>query len=319
MKIKRAKILTAILLIAILLLSVLQIKSFAAESDIMVVKENDSQYLIYIDGMTSENFSFAFSNTKEEADLDYITSATDNQGNHIAYVTEELKAQYFGSPVYMWVMAESGDVVIEGKEITLDGAKTVAELNQLEGLTKVITVQVAENDEKITINGEENKTYYYQFATTSSEEYGRFLTLVNEVSQFNENTNVFTKLQAYNELTDLYNSLVANLGDGDWVEAQNLEVTRPDNVENGEKYVLWLRDSDGNLDVQILTAHVNTQRTEVTKEVTTESENANIEHVESALPYTFDEATILFVALGVIMAAIGVILVYKAVSSKKRG
>lgn len=212
MKIKKAKILTAILLLAILLLSVLQIKSFAAESDMMVVKENDSQYLIYVDGLTSENFSFAFSNTKEEANLDYIPSVTDNQGNYIAYVTEELKTQYFGSPVYMWVMAENGDVVIEGKEITLDRAKTVEELNRLEGLTKAITVQVTENDEKITINGDQNKTYYYQFATlTSSQEYGRFLTLVNEVSQYNENTNVFTKLQAYNELTDLYDSLVANL------------------------------------------------------------------------------------------------------------
>ena len=310
MKIKKSKILMTAILLVIMLLSVLQITSFAADSDMIVVKENDSEYLVYVNNMTGENFSFAFSNSKDEANLDYKASVIDNEGNHIAYVNEELKNQYFGSQAYVWVKTADDEVVIEGKEITLDGAKTVEQLNQLNGLTKTITVQSAAEDEKITINGEQNKTYYYQFAAlTSSEEYDRLLTLVNEVSQYNEDTNVFTRLQAYNELNDLYNSLVANLSDEDWVEAQNLEITKPYGAKQDGKYVLWLRDSDGNLDVQILTAYE--------KEVTTVSEKANVEHVTSALPYTYDEATILFVALGVVMVAIVAILVFKAKEKKK--
>lgn len=312
MKIKKSKILMTAILLVIMLLSVLQITSFAADSDMIVVKENDSEYLVYVNNMTGENFSFAFSNSKDEANLDYKASVIDNEGNHIAYVNEELKNQYFGSQAYVWVKTADDEVVIEGKEITLDGAKTVEQLNQLNGLTKTITVQSAAEDEKITINGEQNKTYYYQFAAlTSSEEYDRLLTLVNEVSQYNEDTNVFTRLQAYNELNDLYNSLVANLSDEDWVEAQNLEITKPYGAKQDGKYVLWLRDSDGNLDVQILTAYE--------KEVTTVSEKANVEHVTSALPYTYDEATILFVALGVVMVAIVAILVFKAINAKRRG
>lgn len=312
MKIKKSKILMTAILLVIMLLSVLQITSFAADSDMIVVKENDSEYLVYVNNMTGENFSFAFSNSKDEANLDYKASVIDNEGNHIAYVNEELKNQYFGSQAYVWVKTADDEVVIEGKEITLDGAKTVEQLNQLNGLTKTITVQSAAEDEKITINGEQNKTYYYQFAAlTSSEEYDRLLTLVNEVSQYNEDTNVFTRLQAYNELNDLYNSLVANLSDEDWVEAQNLEITKPYGAKQDGKYVLWLKDSDGNLDVQILTAYE--------KEVTTVSEKANVEHVTSALPYTYDEATILFVALGVVMVAIVAILVFKAINAKRRG
>src|SRR5699024_276430 len=190
-----------------------------------------------------------------------------------------------------------------------------AELNQIDKLTKTITVQSAAEDEKITINGEQSKKYYYQFAVvTSSEEYQRLLVLVNEISQYNQDTNVFVKLQAYNELNTVYNSLVANLNDENWVEAQNLEITKPYDAKQDSQYVLWLRDDSGNMDVQFLTAYVK----EVQEEVTTVSEKAKIEYVASALPYTYDEATILFIALVVVMIAIVTILVFKAVKLNPR-
>ena len=167
MKIKKSKILVTVILLVIMLLSILQIKSLATDLDTIVVKENDNQYLIYVNSMTDENFSFAFSNSKDEANLDYRDSAADNEGNYIAYVNEELKNQYFDSQTYMWVKTAEGEVVIDGKEVTLDGAKTIAELNQIDKLTKTITVQSAAEDEKITINGEQSKKYYYQFAVVT--------------------------------------------------------------------------------------------------------------------------------------------------------
>ena len=265
--------------------------------------------------MTDENFSFAFSNSKDEANLDYRDSVKDNEGNYIAYVNEELKNQYFGSQTYMWVKTAEEEVVIEGKEVTLDGAKTIAELNQIDKLTKIITVQSTAEDEKIIINGDQDKNYYYQFAVaTSSEEYERLLVLVNEISQYNQDTNVFTKLQAYNELNTLYNSLVANLDDEKWVETQNLEITKPYEAKQDSQYVLWLRDDSGNMDIQFLTAYEK----EVQEEVTTVTEKAKIEYVASVLPYTYDEATILFIALGAVIIAIVTILVFKAVKLNQR-
>ena len=322
MKIKKSKILAIAMLLVIMLLSILQIKSLAADLDTIIVKENDNQYLIYVNSLTGENFSFAFSNSKDEANLDYTDSAIDNEGNHIAYVNEELKNQYFGSQTYMWVKTAEGEVVIDGKEITLDGAKTIAELNQINKLTKVITVKSAAEDEKITINGDQDKIYYYQFAVaTSSEEYGRLLELVNEISQYNQDTNVFVKLQAYNELNTVYNSLVANLDDENWIETQNLEITKPYGAKQDDQYVLWLKDNNGNMDVQFLTAYETTQKVKDTKDVPTEvtiqTQKPKIEYVTSALPYTYDEATILFVALGVVMIAIVTILVFKIVKRKR--
>lgn len=322
MKIKKSKILVTVMLLVIMLLSILQIKSFAADLDTIVVKENDNQYLIYVNSMTDENFSFAFSNSKDEANLDYRDSVIDNEGNYIAYVNEELKNQYFDSQTYMWVKTAEGEVVIDGKEITLDGVKTIAELNQINKLTKVITVKAEAEDEKITINGDQDKKYYYQFAiATSSEEYERLLGLVNEISQYNQSTNVFIRLQAYNELNTLYNSLIANLDDEKWVEAQNLEITKPYGAKQDDQYVLWLRDDNGNMDVQFLTAYEETQTipsVETVQEETTVSvEKPTIKYVASALPYTYDEATILFVALGVVMIAIVTIIVFKILKRKR--
>ncbi len=322
MKIKKSKILVTIILLIIMLLSILQIKSLAADLDTIIVKENDNQYLIYVNSLTGENFSFAFSNSKDEANLDYKDSAIDNEGNHIAYVNEELKNQYFDSQTYMWVKNAEGEVVIDGKAITLDGAKTIADLNQINELTKMITVKAVAEDEKITINGDQNKTYYYQFAVaTSSEEYERLLTLIKEISQYNQDTNVFVKLQGYNELNTVYNSLVENLDNENWVEAQNLEITKPYGAKQDDQYVLWLKDDSGNMDVQILTAYEVKQPIEDTKyvptEVTIQTQKPKIEYVTSALPYTYDEAIILFVALGVVMIAIVTILVFKIVKRKR--
>lgn len=322
MKIKKSKILVTVILLVIMLLSILQIKSLAADLDMIVVKENDNQYLIYVNSMTDENFSFAFSNSKDEANLDYRDSVKDNEGNYIAYVNEELKNQYFGSQTYMWVKTAEEEVVIEGKEVTLDGAKTIAELNQIDKLTKIITVQSTAEDEKIIINGDQDKNYYYQFAVaTSSEEYERLLVLVNEISQYNQDTNVFVKLQGYNELNTVYNSLVANLDNENWVEAQNLEITKPYGAKQDDQYVLWLKDDRGNMDVQILTAYEKPQTMHgfetVQEETIVSVEKPTIKYVTSALPYTYDEATILFVALGVVMIAIVTILVFKIVKRKR--
>lgn len=322
MKIKKSKILVTVMLLVIMLLSILQIKSLAADLDTIVVKENDNQYLIYVNSMTDENFSFAFSNSKDEANLGYRDSVVDNEGNYIAYVNEELKNQYFDSQTYMWVKTAEGEVVIDGKEITLDGVKTIAELNQIDKLTKTITVQSTAEDEKITIDGDQDKKYYYQFAVaTSSEEYERLLGLVNEISQYNQSTNVFIRLQAYNELNTLYNSLVTNLDDEKWVEAQNLEITKPYGAKQDDQYVLWLRDDSGNIDVQFLTAYEEVQTIPSVKTVQEETivsvEKPTIKYVTSALPYTYDEATILFVALGVVMIAIVTILVFKILKRKR--
>ena len=310
MKKCKSKILVIVLLI-ILLLSILQINSLATNSNILIIQQNENQYMIYIESMINQEFEFAFSNSKEETNLNYIAFAEDTSGNNVAYVDSELKDSFFGTEdTYLWVKTSEG-IVINGEKITLNDSKTIEELNQIMDLTKRITVESTAEEEKIKINGKQDETYYYQFCVVnSSEEYTRLMNLVNKMSEFDENTNVFLKLQTHNELNELYKSLYSKLNDKDWVKAENLEITKPYGATENQQYVLWLKDGNENVDVQFLTAYEKT--------VTTVSEKANIKQVTSQLPYTFDETTTLFIILGAVTIAIIVILAYKKVNKNAR-
>lgn len=312
MKMKKSKILATIILAVIMLLCILQLKVSAVNFNMIIVKQNDNQYLIYVKQIMNENFSFAFSNTKDKTQLNYITAEKDNKGRYIAYVDEELKNQFFNSEnTYIWVETKTGETVIDGELIKLKEAKTIEQLNQIKNITKNITVQSSAEEEKIKINGAQDKTYYYQFSVANAtEDYSKLLTLVNEISKYDENSNMFTKLQNYNELYELYNSLVANLKDEDWVKAENLEITKPYDAKQNQQYVLWLKDENGNLDIQFLTAYEKT--------VTTVVQKANVKEVATALPYTYDDTTILFIALGVVVIAIIAIIIFKKINKNTR-
>ncbi len=307
----KSKILVITALVAIMLISILQVKSLAATTDMMVIKENDNQYLIYVDGLLNQNFEFAFSNTEDASNLDYIVSATDNNGNSIAYVDEALKQEYFTAEnTYVWVQTED-KVIIDGEKIDLNTAKSAQELDLIKNITKNITVESSAEQEKIKINGEEGTDYYYKFyVASSSKEYNRLLTLVDEISKYDEETDVITKLKGYSELQELYNSLVPSVNDENWIKAENMEITKPYGAKEDEQYILWLKDSNGNIDVQFLTAYE--------KEVTLVEKVEKTEEVTVALPVTYDNTTGLVIALVVIVVAIIAIIAFKLISKKRR-
>lgn len=307
----KSKMLVIIALVALMLISILQVKSLAATTDMMVIKENDNQYLIYVDGLLNQNFEFAFSNTEDASNLDYIVSATDNNGNSIAYVDEALKQEYFTAEnTYVWVQTED-KVIIDGEKIDLNTAKSAQELDLIKNITKNITVESSAEQEKIKINGEEGTDYYYKFyVASSSKEYNRLLTLVDEISKYDEETDVITKLKGYSELQELYNSLVPSVNDENWIKAENMEITKPYGAKEDEQYILWLKDSNGNIDVQFLTAYE--------KEVTLVEKVEKTEEVTVALPVTYDNTTGLVIALVVIVVAIIAIIAFKLISKKRR-
>lgn len=294
-----------------ILLSVLPINALATNTDIVTVKENDNLYYVYVEGLLNQDFEFAFSNSEDATSLNYIVSDKDNSKNSIAYVDEELKANFFNSEdTYIWVKTQD-KVIIDGEKIVLDNAKTVEELKTIENITNVITVQANAENEKIKINGEEGVEYYYKvYIAGSSEDYNKFIALVNEVSNYNEKTDFFTKLQGYNELQSLYSSLVSGLGDENWTEAKNNEITKPYNAKEGEQYILWLKDSNGNMDVQILTAYE--------KEVTIVDEQEKSKEVTTSLPVTYDDTTNLFIVLGIVVIAIIAISTYKIIQKRSK-
>lgn len=305
----KSKVLVVSALAVALLLSILPIQALAANTDIVTVKESDNLYYIYVEGLLNQNFEFAFSNSEDATNLNYIVSEQDNNQNSIAYVDEELKANFFNSEdTYIWVKTQD-KVIINGEKIVLNDAKTIDELKTIESITNVITVQANAEDEKIKINGEEGVEYYYKvYVAGSSEDYNRLITLVNEVSKYNDETDFFTKLQGYSELQSLYSSLVASVGDANWTKATNNEITKPYDAKEGEQYILWLKDSNGNMDVQILTAYE--------KEITIVEEQEKSKEITTALPVTYDETTNLFIALGIVAVAIIAVSAYKVMQKR---
>ena len=312
MKTKTGKVLLVLMLSLIILFSVLQTKSSATNSDIMTIKQDNNNYIIYIGSLLNQNFDFAFADSKDEEDLNYINAGTDNQGNYIAYVNQDLNEKFFNSEeTFLWVRTKDKQTIVDGEKITLNDAKTIEELNQNKNITKVITIQSNEQDGKIKINGQEGKTYFYQFSTVnSSEDNTKLQTLVNNIINFDENTNIYQKLTTNNELNQTYNKLISNLNNESWVKAENLEITEPYGATENQQYILWLKDSDGNIDIQFLTAHERT--------VTTVTERAEVQEVLSALPYTNDETTILWISLGIVVIAIISVLIFKKTNKKTK-
>ena len=112
------------------------------------------------------------------------------------------------------------------------------------------------------------------------------------------------------KLSELYNNLVANLNEDNWTEAKDLEITKPYDAKEGEKYILWLKDSDGNIDVQILTAYET--------EIKIVEEQQKTEQIVTALPVTYDDTTVLFIALGAVVIAMIAVIAFKKLNKKNR-
>lgn len=312
MKNSKGKLLLISALFVLMILSFLQVESLATDSNILMLKENDNEYVIYVETMLNQNFEFAFSNSKDETNLSYIVAAQDGDGNYIAYVDEELLQKYFNSEdTYLWVIDTEDKIVIDGEKITLNDVITSVQLQTIENITKNITIESSAENETIKINGDEGKTYYYKiFVAGSSEEYNNLLELVEKISEYDENTSEFTRLQGYLQLSNLFNNLVSNMSSDNWIEAKNLEIAKPYDAKEGEQFILWLKDSDGNTDVQILTAYE--------KEITVIEEQEKTEEIITALPVTYDNTTVLFIALGTVIVAIIAVLAYKTINRKNR-
>lgn len=307
---KKTKLKVFIVMLFIMI-SVTQVISMAASKEILTIKEDENNYLIYLKDVLNEKFQFAFSNTKEEADLNYINSAKDTQGKNIAYIDETLKSKFFtDNNAYIWVKTNAGESILKGEKIDLTKAETYAKLEKINGMTKTITINANAESEKIKINGNSEQAYYYKMVSIgSSEEYQRFVELVEKISKQDSKTDIYTKIESYVELNELYNRLVSEINDNSWTEAQNQEIEKPYDAQEKQQYVLWLKDSQGTIDFQILTAYQRTIKTIELKEKTVE--------VTSKLPVTYDNTSTLYIALAVVLVAIIVMVVIRTKISKK--
>ena len=300
-------------MIMLMLLPMMGTKILAnANEEVLSIKKDETTYFLYIKEVLNSEFEFAFSKENNGTNLNYISSIQDKKGNNVAYVDGTLKSTYFNENItYLWVKKNS-QIILEGVQINLGAAKKEEQLQSIKNITNKITVNSDADEDKIKINGDTSKKYYYEmYAVASSEDYQRLLELVEEVSKYTDDTNTYTKIETYGELYDLYNKLLTDVSNSKWIEATNLEIDKPYDAKENQKYILWLKDENGQIDFQVLTAYK--------KEVTnTEEKNVTVE-VKSKLPVTYDETIALCVVLAVIIIAIIVmLLVRRKISSTNK-
>ena len=316
-----------IVLIAVFILGIvaLQVSVYASNENIEIVKKSNQDYLIYIKDNLKKDFKFAFSNDKDGQDLNFDKNAgldsapTNSNANKIAYVNS-LTINLFEKPTYMWAKNDSG-YILKGVEIDLSRAVSLATLEEISKVTKKITVDVSktnttekeENGIKITttvgkvvLKDTEGKYQYALVKLPSSNEYNELLSLLTRISKFNSETDMYTKIGVFNRFNYLYEKLKPT-SESNWITVENNEILQPENTENGEQYVLWLKEENSygtKYDIQLLTS---------TRE---ETEEKIVEKITTKLPVTYDDNTLLYIFGGLILAI--VIVSLKIVSLNKK-
>lgn len=276
----------------------------AANENIELIKQSETDYLIYFKGHLEEIFEFAFSNdnTIDKETLTYTQAATDNTngGNYIAYINT-----YTTENKYVWAKDSTGTYFVEGVELDLTKAILSNELSQIQNITKIIEVDTTQNQvEEKTINGNKvtvttgkvvlknEGNYEYQIVKLpSTTEYNNLMDLAERISKINTQTDMYTKLGLYTEFNNLYKQLSAELLEGNWIEVQNQEILQPEDTKNGDKYVVWIKEGN-QIDAQFLTSKYVEEKV--------------VEKITTKLPVTYDNNTLL-VVLGILVLAIVVV------------
>ena len=313
MKTSKLKILLMIVIIGILTVG-MPIIAYGTNENAVVVKQSESEYIIYLKGYLDKEFKFAFSDNKEanEESLTYTNSAKDTADgeNNIAYSNTELAAKK-----YMFVKADAKTEIFE---IDVNDNITKAELENLNTVSKNIPIkleqeqivnEVNENGTKITetvgvAKLADNRTdgKYQLIARKTNTDTENFFALA-ELLEKKQFADKYTEIKASKEFVDLKEKLQGNLSSEEWKNIENNTIKQPNDAQTGDQYILWLTAENDN-DVHFLTSYRNYDEEIVEKEIKT------------VLTYTYDNNTLL-VVLGIVIIAIIAVSVRIAILKKK--
>lgn len=321
MKTSKLKILLMIVIIGILTVG-MPIIAYGTNENAVVVKQSESEYLIYVKSYLKQNFQFAFSNNKDvaPADAEFINSAKDTADgeNNIAYATSAITEKY------LWVKT---DAKTETFEIDINDNITVTELETIKNVSKTIPVKLDKKELEKKETTEETATKVvkttktttigvvkiakelaegkYQLVKRNSTENTNNLFALAELIEKNDFTDKYTAIKASKDFLEIYNTQLSNLKMEDWKTIQDAIIEQPVDAKDGEQYILWL--NDGNyFDVHFLTSsRIDDEKTETIKEI-----------IKTELPYTYDNNTMI-VLLAIVVIAIVAVVIRIAVLKKK--
>lgn len=319
-----------ILLIIAFLLSIviMQNSVWATNENIEILEKSNGEYLIYIKDNLNNDFEFAFSNVAnvDKNSLSYMNSETDGIGenaNKIAYVNSVTKA-LFNQPTYMWARIGT-NYILEGVQVDLSKAMHEYNLQYVASLTKEIEVDTTKTntvkkmiEEKeitktvgkvILTSINENANYSYILVKLpNTQEYNKLMNLVAIVSKFNSTTNMYKRINVYKEFLNTFNNLIPSYTDN-WIDIQENEILQPEDAEDGEQYILWIKESQNDqtikLDIQFLTSHKKYSEEKIMETITTK------------LPITYDNNILLIALVILVLVSVTVYIRIKTLKNKE--
>ena len=320
-------VVTIIIILAITL--GIQSMVLATNEEIQILKKSDSEYILYLKNHMESEFEFSFSNDQPEdvvkENLRYRKSGTDSieDGNHIVYIDSELYTTYFSKPTYLWARTLSGEYFAEGIEIDLNDFVTDEDVEFINNMTEVIEVDTTNtlvteeeiDDVKITrtigkIDIKEEGTIYYQIVNLpASEEYNEFMEIAETIANNQIPSGFYERLEITNKFSKLYNQLVPEIEDANWIEVTDNTILQPEDSEEGEQYIVWLKNEqegeETKIDVQFMTSFEDYKQEVINEQITTK------------LPVTYDNP-ILFILLAVLVILFIVLLGIRAIINRKK-
>lgn len=308
--------LKVVLTIAILALAVLIIPGicYAEEGTndgVVIVKTSTDRYLIYIKDYLDVDFKFALSTDGTETPSIFTNFAVDtvDAQNHIAFSET-------GTEEYLWVKV-GDEIKISGRKIDLTDNITMAELEGIENISKTIEIEIGVSEPVETMmkdeaTGDEYKKTvkvgtvkiitpisngrYQLVKRLSNEKTNQFFALA-ELIEKNNFTDKYAVIKTAKEFTDLKAELRASLSD--WKDVVDATVKQPEDAEDGEQYILWLKEDESTVNIAMEDVHFLTSVKEESIEKITED-------VTTLLPKTYDDNTILFAFIAIVIAIVAV-------------
>lgn len=315
---KKSKLrLVCMILTIIFVISIMPTFVRATDNIEAVILENaNGEKIIYIKGMSSTEFKYAFSDDSEATDLMYTTSLKDTNGENVAIIESGETYKYM-----FLVQQDKTDII----ELTSLEVITNKEIEKIETLTKTISV-VTDDSTSETSTTEDGTTVMTTTGKIVIQDKGKYQYQLIEILDKNESTKKVneTAVELYNKLTELektntmyeklmieitirddYNTLIEQ---ADWEDVEEMTILQSQDAQKGEKYIVLIQkieDGESGInDMQIMTCD---RADDADVEYTNKTEIKVVEK-KTALPVT-GENLALYIVLGVIILAIIILVI----------
>ena len=305
---------------------------FASNDEIQVIYSKDNekaQYIIYIQDLINKDFKYALSTDANinEIDLNYINSVEDKEGNKVILINEKNYSE--SENLYLWVQ-EGKTQIISAKKLDLKDSFDKEKIEEVENITKKISTeltQIIEKDQEdvngikttvttggLKITDTNNATYYYERTKLPKENYSKLMELAEMLNTKYSDMNMFDRIKFAKEF---YNQYMDILKDVKWEKTENMIINQPNDTQENEQYVIFLKKVDENgkevTDVKFLTSY----RKDV-QDKTPEKTETIVTQETAKLPITYDSLVLIMIFAVILVTLIFVVIKIKSLSKNMK-